>query len=461
MQKDLSVPPALPISFSLETIPVGAGIGRILAAALQAVDPVTAVHNHLSRHGSLLVSDNIKYDLRYFSRIYIVGIGKAGAPMASTAGHILGDYLTRGIALVKYGHAFSTRAHPGIKILEAGHPYSDVNGVSGTQQILALLSNLQNDDLVICLISGGGSALFSAPAAQITLQDMQILIHSLFVCGATIDEINTIRKHLDAVKGGGLARWASPATILTLILSDVVGDSPAIIASGPTSPDPTTFVQAWEILRKYQIAKQIPPSIIQHIKKGIAGQIPETPKPGAGIFQNIEHVLVGSNKQAAEAAIRQANAEGFNTILQTTTQQGEASKIGAQIAALAHQIRATGQPILSPACVITGGETTVTLRGNGLGGRNQECALGAAMTLAGQKNVVFVSLATDGGDGSTDAAGAVATGETISRARFLNLDPGDYLARNDSYHFFEPLGDLIKTGPTMTNVNDLMALVVY
>jgi len=448
-------------SFSLESLPIGAKLGRILSAALQAVDPAAAVRNHLSRHGTLLISDDVKYDLRDFNCIYIVAIGKAGVPMASAAGAVLGNHLTRGLALVKYGHAFSAYTHPNIKILEAGHPYSDANSIAGTQQILALLSNLQKSDLVICLISGGGSALFSAPAPGITLQDMHALMRLLFVCGARIDEINTLRKHIDTVKGGGLTRWISPAAALTLILSDVVGDSLDTIASGPTSPDPTTFLQAWEILHKYNLIEQTAPAIIEHIRRGIAGQIPETPKPSASLFQNTHHVLVGSNRRAAEAAIRQANAEGFNTLLQTTTQQGEANKIGAQMATIANHIRTTGQPISPPACIIAGGETTVTIRGNGLGGRNQECALGAAMTLAGQKNVVFISLASDGGDGPTDAAGAVATGETIDRARQLGLDPVDYLDRNDSYHFFEPLEDLIKTGPTMTNVNDLMALVVY
>jgi hydroxypyruvate reductase len=363
--------------------------------------------------------------------------------------------------LVKQEHAGSPLRHRKIKILEAGHPFPDANSLAGTRQILSLLSKTTATDLVICLISGGGSALLTAPASNISLQDLQTLTRALLACGAKIDEINIVRKHLDTVKGGGLARWASPAHILTLILSDVIGDRLDSIASGPTCPDPSTYTDAWEIIQRYNLVQQTPQAILSHLKGGQKGESQETPKPGEMLFQHVHNVIVGNIGQAAEAAIAQARVEGFNTLLLTTCLQGEARQVGKVLAAIARQIVATGQPIPPPACIVAGGETTVTLHSAGKGGRNQECVLAAALEITGQKNTAIIALATDGGDGPTDAAGAVATGETINRARQLGLDPLDHLARNDSYHFFQPLDDLIKTGPTLTNVNDLLFIVVY
>jgi len=284
---------------------------------------------------------------------------------------------------------------------------------------------------------------------------MQALTRELLACGASINEINTLRKHLDQVKGGGLARMAQPAALATLVLSDVVGDPLDVIASGPTVPDPTTFADAYAILERYGIVERIPPPIVAHLCRGIAGAVAETPKAGDALFERVQNLIIGSNRQAAEGALEAAQAEGFNAMLLTTYLQGEAREVGRVLAALAREIAATGRPVSRPACVVAGGETTVTLRGDGMGGRNQELALATAADLAGLRDVLLVTLATDGGDGPTDAAGAVVTGATLDQARGLGLDPAAQLARNDAYPFFAALGDLLRPGPTQTNVNDL------
>ncbi|MBU0512973.1 MAG: DUF4147 domain-containing protein [Chloroflexi bacterium] len=379
-----------------------------------------------------------------------------------------------------------------ISIFPASHPVPDERSVAGAQKIIDLLSTTTANDLVICLISGGGSALLTSPVAGISLTDLQSLTSALLACGATINEINTLRKHLSRVKGGQLARWIAPARSATLILSDVVGDPLDVVASGPTVPDSSTYADALAVVDKYNLGAQIPPAIMTHLQSGANGNIPETPKPGDPVFKRAENSIIGNNLQAAQAAIEQAKAEGFNTLLLTTSLQGEARAAGRMLAAVARQIAATGDPIPRPACIVAGGETTVTLslphpqplsqgergvflplplgapfgddkgRGEGgLGGRNQELALAAVSELAGLPDVMLIALATDGDDGPTDAAGAVVTGETLARARELGLDPAEFLARNDSYHFFEPLGDLLKPGPTQTNVCDLTFIFAF
>jgi hydroxypyruvate reductase len=319
-----------------------------------------------------------------------------------------------------------------------------------------LLSQVTERDLVIAVISGGGSALMTLPAPGLALADLQSLTGALLRCGATINEINTLRKHLDQIKGGGLARMAYPATLVTLILSDVVGSPLDVIASGPTVPDPTTFAEAYALLERYGIAASVPPPIIEHLRRGMAGQAEETLKPGDPRFERVQNLIVASNAQAAEAALTAARTEGFNTLLLTTYLQGEAREVGRALAAVARELAATGRPLPGPACVVAGGETTVTLRGQGMGGRNQELALAAVADLAGLPGIALITLATDGGDGPTNAAGAVVTGATLERARQRGLDPLAHLARNDAYPFFDALGDLLRPGPTHTNVNDLV-----
>jgi glycerate 2-kinase len=442
--------------------PWGQKVGRILAAALQAVEPERAVTRCLTRHNNHLQAGGRSYDLEQFGKIWLVGAGKAGLPMSIAAARTLGAYLYQGLVIVKQGYAEGSQALPDrIKILEAEHPVPGDRGVKATRRIRAMLEEAGPNDLVICLISGGGSALFTDPAGELSLADLQELTRLLLASGATINEINCLRKHLDAVKGGGLARLAAPAHLLTLILSDVVGDPLDVIASGPTVPDPTSFKDAWEVLERYDLQEKAPRRVLEWLQAGRARAIPETPKPGDELFDRVANLVVGSNRLAAEAAILQSQVEGFHPLLLTTYLQGEARQAGGMLAAVARQIDASGQPAPRPACIVVGGETTVTLHGDGLGGRNQEMALGAVRALACIPNLALVTLATDGGDGPTDAAGAVVTGETLSQAVALNLDPDDYLRRNDAYHFFDKLGALLKPGPTQTNVNDLAFIFTF
>lgn len=446
---------------SLESIPWGDRITRILGAALQAVEPGAAVTAHMYRNKDHLTIQGRTYDLARFRRVLLVGAGKAGAPMARTAVLILGDHLAEGIIIVKDGYAGSLNQTGRVTILESGHPVPDERGAKGANRIIDLLQRTQEDDLVICLISGGGSALLVSPVEGVSLADLQALTTVLLASGANINEINALRKHLSRIKGGNLARLSAPAQLVTLILSDVVGDPLDVIASGPTVPDPTTFTGANKVLERYHILDHVPPAVIAHLQRGQRGKIVETPKPGDPLFKNVHNVVIGSNRQAAQAALVQAKEEGFHSLLLTTYLQGEARHAGRMLAAITRQIIETGQPLPPPACIVTGGETTVTLRGDGLGGRNQEMALSAVEDLAELEKIALVTLATDGGDGPTDAAGAVVTGDTLERARQADLKPSDYLSRNDSYHFFEPLGDLLKPGPTQTNVNDLAFIFAF
>ncbi len=443
--------------------PWGQSVARILAAALQAVNPADAVTRHLTRHNNHMQAGGRAYNLEHFEKIWLVGAGKAGAPMAVATARILGNFLYQGLVVVKEGYAGAPAGGlpPRLEILEAGHPLPDERGVTATRRIRAMLEEAGPNDLVICLISGGGSALLTDPAGLLTLADLQELTRLLLASGATINEINSLRKHLDVIKGGGLARLAAPAHLLTLILSDVVGDPLDVIASGPTVPDSTTFKDAWDVLSRYQLLDRAPLRVLEWLKAGRAGTIPETPKPGNDLFERVTNLVVGSNRLAAEAAILQSQAEGFHPLLLTTYLQGEARQAGGFLAAVARQISTSSQPIPRPACIVVGGETTVTLQGDGLGGRNQELALGAVRPLAYLSKIALVTLATDGGDGPTDAAGAVVTGETLSQAQHFDMDPDDYLRRNDAYHFFEKLGGLLKPGPTLTNVNDLAFLFAF
>jgi hydroxypyruvate reductase len=333
--------------------------------------------------------------------------------------------------------------------------------VDSTRGLVEFLQDSQETDLLFCLISGGGSALMTLPVEGVTLEDLQTLTRLLLACGADIGEINTLRKHLDRIKGGGLARLAAPARIVTLILSDVIGSPLEVIASGPTVADSTTFANALSILAKYRIMERVPERILSVLRRGAAGEIAETLKPGDPLLTRVSDQIVASNPQAAEQALAQARQEGFHTLLLTTFLQGEAAQVGTVLASILRQIDASGHPLPRPACIIAGGETTVTLHGKGLGGRNQELALGAAFLLSGLPQVVLVTLGTDGEDGPTNAAGASVTGETLRRARAFGLDPLDSLRENDSYHYFEALGDLVITGPTGTNVNDLAFLFAF
>lgn len=468
------------LTHSLRASPRGAAITRVMAAALTAVEPAAAVRRHLRREGDMLFAGEKQFDLRKLRRVVVVGAGKAGAPMAQAAAAILGDRLSAGVVVVKQGHlmpasapsllgaahddkSFSPPASgvAAMRIFEAGHPVPDERGVGAARELAALVAGLDEHDLVIALISGGGSALLTLPVPGVTLADMQALTSQLLASGADIGAINTLRKHLDQLKGGGLARLVRPAALVTLILSDVVGSPLPSIASGPTVPDPSSFADALAVLERFELAERAPPAILAHLRHGAAGAVPDTPKPGDPIFAGVANLLVGSNELAAASAIAAARAEEFQPLLLTTSLEGEAREAGRFLAALLREVAASGNPLPRPVCLVAGGETTVTLRGAGRGGRNQELALAAVAPLAELPDLALVALATDGGDGPTDAAGAVVTGATLARARALGLDPAGCLARNDAYPFFAALDDLLLPGPTSTNVNDLTFLFAW
>jgi glycerate 2-kinase len=451
------VDPESLMTFSMRSAAWGEVAALVMAAALEAVDPGVAVSEHLRRDKNQLLISGKTYDLSAYRRIILIGAGKAGAPMARASAELLSGYLVGGLVIVKEGY-LGDPIDPAIEVFEAGHPIPDQRGQDATLRMLDMLDGLGRKDLVLFLISGGGSALMHVPVEGVSLADLQQLTAILLAVGADITEINTLRKHLDRVKGGGLAQAAAPAEMVTLVLSDVVGDPLDVIASGPTIPDSSTFQDAYKVLERYSILDQIPVSVREHLSRGVRGEIPDTPKRDDPIFERGVHIIVGNNRRAAEAAARAARSIGFRTLLLTSRLQGEARQAGKILGALARQVgRVAGS---GPVCLIAGGETTVTVSGDGHGGRNQELALGAVEELAGLAGVGLLALATDGGDGPTDAAGAVVTGESLERAMLLGLDPRAYLARNDAYHFFDHLDDLLKPGPTQTNVNDLTFLFV-
>jgi len=430
----------------------------IMGAALAAVDPGQAVERTLERQGDLLLVDGRQYDLATIENIWVVGAGKAGAPMARAVERVLGDKVSGGLVNVKYAHLQPTER---VALREAGHPIPDEQGVAGARHIAAMLAEAGEHDLVICLISGGGSALMTLPAEGISLADMQALTGALLAAGATINEINAIRKHLDEVKGGGLARLAAPARLVSLLLSDVVGNPLDVIASGPTVPDTATFADARGLLERYDIWQTAPLAIRERIERGLAGELPDTPKAGDPLFERVQNVVVASNDIAARAAERRAHELGYHALLWSTYVEGEAREVARVQAAMAKEVLASGRPLARPACLISGGETTVTLRGKGKGGRNQEMALAAAIALEGWADVAVACLATDGTDGPTDASGAYADGNTVARARALGLDAWAHLQSNDAYPFFQQLNDLLLTGPTNTNVNDLTLVFAW
>jgi glycerate 2-kinase len=430
----------------------------ILSAALQAVDPVAAVRRYMYLEGDTLRIADHTYDLRQYENIYVVGGGKAGGSMALAVEGILGDRITAGVINTKYGYLAKTKI---IRINEAGHPIPDAQGMAGAKEMVGLAKGASAGDLVLCLVSGGGSALMTLPVDGIGLKDMEALTSALLRCGATINEINTIRKHLSQIKGGNLSRAAFPAEVVSLILSDVVGNPLDVIASGPTVADSSSFAQSWDIVERYNLVDGLPSPIIDRLRRGKEGKIEETPKRGDPVFARTYNLIIGSNEIAARAAMDEARGAGFHAMLLSTYVEGEAREVAQLFCAIAREILHSGQPVPRPACVVAGGETTVTIRGEGKGGRNQELALSAAITLDGTDEVVVVALATDGTDGPTEAAGAIADGSTLRRARAKKLLAREYLANNDSYHFFDQLDDLLITGPTNTNVNDLTFVFVF
>ena len=438
------------LTHTLSRHPRGEAVTRILAAAIQAVEPGAAVRSFAQRQSQSLFIAGREIHLDQTGRILILGLGKAAPAMARPLAHLLADYSPRGLLIPK-----QVPAQPinGFEIIPGGHPVPDHNSLLAGQKALELLDDLQPEDLLLCLISGGGSALMAAPHAGITLDNLRALTSALLGCGARIDEINTLRRHLDRLKGGGLARAVSSHTArsISLILSDVVGNPLEAIASGPTAPDPTTREAALQVLDKYGLRQGTPPAILQALQTA-----PETPKPGDALFERVDNVLVGSNLLAAQAALTQAETEGLQAVSLGNDWQGEARLVATD---LCQRLKNAHEP--RPFCLVAGGETTVSLRGQGRGGRNQELALAAVDQLAGLTNLLLVTLATDGEDGPSDAAGAVVSGQTLQRGAELGLDARTFLNNNDSYHYFAALDDLLKPGPSGTNVNDLTFLFKF
>jgi len=414
----------------------------IFRAALAAADPAGAVERHLARK-----------DYSRYRNIYVIGAGKAGASMARAAERVLGKRITGGLINVKDGHVAKLRR---IELNECGHPVPDERGAAGAARIAQIAESAGKDDLVVCLISGGASALLPFPAEGITLEEKQATTRLLLASGATIHEINAVRKHISAIKGGQLARLAAPAAVEALLLSDVIGDDLDVIGSGPTAPDASTFATAAGIFAKYAIAERVPAPVRERIERGARGEIAETPKPDDPLFARVRNTVVGSNRLALDAAARAAKELGYRTLVLSSEIEGETREMARMHAAIGREIARTGRPVRPPACIITGGETTVAIKGDGLGGRNQEFVLAAAIEIAGGEGVVVFSAGTDGTDGPTDAAGAIADGRTLAR----KPEARQYLERNDSYHYFEPLGDLVMTGPTNTNVMDVRLILV-
>ena len=434
-----------------------ADLTRIAQVALAEVAPETCLCRAVHLNGEYLSIAQEHFDLAQIRQIVVVGMGKASARMATTLDDLLGERISGGLVVTADGYKVPTRR---VEVVEASHPVPDARGRAAAERIVALVEEANEEDLVIVLISGGGSALLPLPASGITLSDLAAINELLLRSGAKIQEINTVRKHLSQVKGGQLARHAFPAQVLTLVLSDVPGDPLNAIASGPTVGDPTTFDQAKRILRQYRLWEEIPDPVRKRVEAGVRGEIEETPKPGDDVLQRVTTTIIGSGSDALDAAREEGDRLGYHTLSLTTTLEGEAREVGKIMAALAREEASNGRPVPLPALILAAGETTVTVRGTGKGGRNQELALSAAQGIEGLSGVVIASLGTDGRDGPTDAAGGMVDGGTIGRMRKQGIDPGESLAQNDAYHVLSQSGDLVITGPTGTNVADLCLILV-
>lgn len=437
--------PKIAPSHTLLTLPQGSLVLRILQAALDAADPAQAVRRAVQRNGRQLILDGIVYDLSHFHSVRLLSIGKAAGALALALEPLLDEFLTEGLVIAKNADPSPLRF---CTVLYGAHPIPDERSLAAGRAVFRFLSETGPDDLLICAVSGGASALVTLPHPPLTLSTLQTLTSRLLACGANIEEINTLRRHLDGLKGGGFLRQTQ-ATTLGLILSDVVGGSLAAVASGPTTPDPSTQADALQILQKYNLLDEPLSAQVLSVLKSV----PETLKPADSRLANVHNLMIGSNRLALDAALRQAADEGLQPHLLRADLAGEAREVAVELCRALH-----AEKLKRPFCMVAGGETTVTLRGNGRGGRNTELALAAVLELAGLPNTLLITLATDGEDGPTDAAGAIVSGETFKRAQSLGLNVGTYLANNDSYTFFAALADLLKTGPTGTNVNDLVFL---
>lgn len=431
---------------------------QLVQSAIRAVQPARLLPGYLSVNDTSLIIAGQEVPKQAFNHIYVIGAGKATAAMAVETEKILGAYIRNGVITTKYHHALPLQK---IKVLEAAHPVPDEKGVEAVAQTWQLLETVTENDIVICLISGGASALWCDVPPGATLPEVQVTFDHLIRSGAAIHEINTVRKHLSAIKGGQLVRHCNGARVFSLIISDVPGDDPGVIASGPTVPDPSTFEEAYVILSKYDLLPLLPPAIQKHVEKGLEKMIPETPKPGDPLFARTVNKVIGNNRLALEAAAKTARDLGYHTHIISRLITGDVEAEAEKLVQLAADWQGE-----RPACLIQGGETTVKITGTGKGGRNQHFVLTALRALnkiadkekAG--NITIVSGGTDGTDGPTDATGAVGDKETLLRAAQLNLNLDTYLKNQDAYHFLERTGGLLITGPTQTNVMDIMIALV-
>jgi glycerate 2-kinase len=430
---------------------------KIAKSAIASVKPRDAILKQVLLQSNLLSIGEKEIDLSAYKRIFVIGAGKAAAGMGAGLEKILRGMIYDGVIATGKGMRAILRH---IESMEAAHPIPDLSSLKAAEAALEMAGSLNADDLAICLLSGGASAMWTKPAGFLSLDDKIRTTRSLINCGADIAEINMVRKHLSTIKGGWLARAISPARTITLAISDVIGDDPSIIGSGPTVPDRTTYRDALSVIEKYDLAAEIPDPVLKHLNSGLKGEIAETPKPGDPDLPSNDFFIVASNQLALDAAEKAARKLGYNTHICPVAVSGEARDAGGALALMAAQVLERKEPLPPPAVIICGGETTVTLRGKGKGGRNQELGLAAAIEIAGQNGITLASIGTDGIDGPTDAAGAIVDGTTIERGRRLGLSASDHLLENDSYTYFQKLGDLIQTGPTGTNVMDLQIAII-
>lgn len=425
-------------------------LSELFSLSIRAVHPYESVLGHARKVASACTAGNC-------GRLLAVGFGKAACAMAKALEASLGEEPYDGLVITKYGHC--TRDRPErTRLFEAGHPIPDENGLKATARAIGLLRAAGAETLVLCLVSGGGSALLVSPVEGIALREKQEVTEMLLRAGADINELNTVRKHLSRVKGGRLAELAHPAGVISLILSDVIADRLDVIASGPTAPDGSTYADALKVLGKYRLTGRVPKGVMEILRKGGEGLLPETPKPGDRVFERVENIIIGNNKMALEAAREGAIKRGFQTEVISSELTGEAREAGAWLAEKA--VEAMKRAPRKRLCLISGGETTVTVRGHGKGGRNTELALAFAMDVDEVEGISLLSAGTDGTDGPTDAAGAIVDGKTISIARSKGIDPERHLAENDSYNFFKKAGGLLVTGPTGTNVMDIQIILI-
>ena len=425
--------------------------------ALEAADPERCILEHLSLSNNTLKIDSKKYNLKNYKSIHVVAFGKAAPAMAMAVEKLLGDKISDGIVVSNNDPGFSSDK---LKFFLSSHPVPDEKSLNAAVEITNLLEQTSEDDLVIFLISGGGSSILAMPREGLTLEDKRKVTEKLLVSGVDTEGLNTVRKKLSQIKGGGLLKKAMPSEVATLILSDVVGDKLGVIASGPTVADSSTFNEAWRVIEALEVEHIIPPKVVVHLDRGKKGEITPLLEEGEINSKKIQNVIVGNNYRSLLAAENKAKDLGYNTLLLTSQMSGEAREVAKVVSGIAFDIERLDTPLKKPACIIFGGETTVNVTGNGIGGRNTETAIAFCMEIIGHENIVGLFAGTDGIDGPTDAAGAICDGNSRLIARKSNVSARDHLADNNSYHFFSFLDDLIKTGPTGTNVMDIGIVLV-